>query len=705
MSFHIFRFAILFLTVCLSSCITLQYNISNGKDRFLERDDFNVGATSIDITPLPGQPLGGYGNDIGQISKGYWTRLYANTTYLVDVSGNYMVIVTADLWSIPEGLRDNVLSKLQEDNHKFRIAPERFLLSATHTHYSQGNYSTSFGYNQGSSAKSGFDRDMFNFLTDRIVFGIKKAMSSTQAASISYSQFDLAGVSRNRSFKAFLANPDEIKNEFYDRIDDPDRFLNSENDCFVKSDSRAFQAINPQVTTIIFTSKKDSQVISMINSFAAHPTVLGPTNSLFSSDVYGVSSLHLKSLFKQKQGDPVIHFLQAESGDVSFNWRAQNMNECIRLGFLLSESIYKNAMNNLRPLPESIMCKLESKRISDHMIFDDPFGEIECLQELRTTKKPLAGKSVLYGAEDGRVTKNIDVEYLIEGKVDECRFEESDRNKNCHSNHGRKNPYNISKLAQRSAPDFIPIGIFSIGGLHLITLPGEINSALGYRIKEGSFNMKIKPNPIIVSLANEYLSYFSTPSEYNEQHYEGGFTVYGGASGLYLIEEVNRIHSYGRSRIATHPKKKYSAGPFRLRKKSVQKDLRKMGSQELECLDLYLDNNKFKKIEWEIAAKLFTMSESCFNLLPSISVEEQISPGVWSELKISLKSESGIHLAIPQNDKESYNLISYVDYRGDNFKWNTYWMVDKEYNNSNNLRMKFIDCEGIEYFSDIFLMQ
>ena len=46
---------------------------------------------------------------------------------------------------------------------------------------------------------------------------------------------------------------------------------------------------------------------------------------------------------------------------------------------------------------------------------------------------------------------------------------------------------------------------------------------------------------VISGLANEYADYFTTPQEYDTQHYEGAATVYGRASGVALQEELVKL--------------------------------------------------------------------------------------------------------------------------------------------------------------------
>ena len=64
------------------------------------------------------------------------------------------------------------------------------------------------------------------------------------------------------------------------------------------------------------------------------------------------------------------------------------------------------------------------------------------------------------------------------------------------------------------------------------------------------------PSAVISGLANEYIDYFTTPQEYDAQHYEGGATIYGRASGVALQEvlvELTRSLVQGRPAPPPYP--------------------------------------------------------------------------------------------------------------------------------------------------------
>src|SRR5439155_724099 len=92
-----------------------------------------VGAAKVDITPQPGYPMGGH-SAAGRIAEGYWTRLRARAIYVEDTRGHGLAMVATDLWSIPEGLTDEVAVRLAARDRPIPVGREQLLLTASHTH-------------------------------------------------------------------------------------------------------------------------------------------------------------------------------------------------------------------------------------------------------------------------------------------------------------------------------------------------------------------------------------------------------------------------------------------------------------------------------------------------------------------------------------------------------------------------------------------
>jgi hypothetical protein len=78
----------------------------------------------------------------------------------------------------------------------------------------------------------------------------------------------------------------------------------------------------------------------------------------------------------------------------------------------------------------------------------------------------------------------------------------------------------------------VPIGLYRIGSLILGTLPGEFTTLLGRDIAN---HMQARAGTservLLIGLANEYLSYFTTREEHAAQQYEGASMLWGPFSG------------------------------------------------------------------------------------------------------------------------------------------------------------------------------
>src|ERR1039457_2801676 len=154
-----------------------------------------AGVARIDITPPPGYPTGG-DSLAGAVARGYWTRLNARAFYFEDRKGHRLVLVSADLFAIPEALHAKVSQLLNSEwksvveagaeaglpvgNEPLSLSPDELIISATHTHQGPGNYLSSKVYNSFASMYSGFDPRLFHFLALRIAAAVGGAGTSAR---------------------------------------------------------------------------------------------------------------------------------------------------------------------------------------------------------------------------------------------------------------------------------------------------------------------------------------------------------------------------------------------------------------------------------------------------------------------------------------------------------------------------------------------
>lgn len=687
----------------LSSCIPVYYKVPKG-DVFSANSTnyFWGGVATEDITPIAGGSMAGLGSDIGKVSRGHWGRVTVNSHYIEDKKGNYLVIITSDLWSIPKGLTDKVMALLHKsENLEINIARENILFTATHTHHSIGNYSSSLGYNLGSSTVRGFDKSSFNNLAQSFAKSIEQAVLSKEKIDLTYSRKEVYGLSRNRSIDAFLNNRPEDLAKFIGRSNTASSFASDTPRCLADREEQ-FEAIDPTLTIITALSRRTQVPIFCLANFALHPTVMGSNSELVSADVYGVAAKTVENYLSSNQREEtVVSFFNGAEGDISGNWAEQGRSETLRIGQAIAGHIIELLnVDNQESITSDIIPRLSFVNINNQSVADMR-DELYCDNRFNqvTAKSPFLGKSVLKGAEDGRIEKK--------GPINECFFEEAITDQVCSRGHGKKDKFipEISNLFLKpSAPKILPIGMYSIGELIIVSIPGEASVALGQRFKDVATESPTN-QAIIAGLANEYVSYFTTPAEYELQYYEGASTLYGPATGIFIEEHISWVKRYYRPFNNYYGLKKYTPAsalvPFKSKK--LEREFKKRLFNRYRLMsgigDKYLIEGKdYIHYDWDI--DFIDNSE-----VPSVLVEEIID-GQPTPLKLQCSLlDFGYDYEEIQSDSDSYNVMPYV--RGDglgNTEWSTIWFYDLHKLLDKTIRFK-IDVNGRSFYSADFKIE
>ena len=105
-------------------------------------------------------------------------------------------------------------------------------------------------------------------------------------------------------------------------------------------------------------------------------------------------------------------------------------------------------------------------------------------------------------------------------------------------------------------PEAVPLMALRIGARMIVSIPGEMTAEMGRRVRSAVADAARGSGvtgAVISGLANEYIDYFTTPQEYDAQHYEGGATIYGRASGV-ALQEVLVDLPVAWSRVARRPR-------------------------------------------------------------------------------------------------------------------------------------------------------
>ena len=679
------------LSLMVSSCKTVKLIQSPGIIQVDNQSNhIKAGVGRAELTVPPGHSMGGYGKELAKVSRGWWTRLYATANYFEDTSGHMMVIVSADLWSISGIICDKVIEELHaQSDSNYHLARETILFAATHTHHSQGNYSSTWVYNAESSAETGFDSELSDYLAKQIASAIIQAIDDKEEAIISYSKAKIIGLTRNRSLPAFLQNPDR-QNIINDVASLPNSILSRPTHCLTGNDT-VYMAIDPYLTSLKIQSLANNQIKSLVCSFGGHPTVLGVDNNLLSADLFGVS----RSIIENSYPNTLVSFLNGTVGDVSYNWLSQNRQTTEELGLQYAQSIIAQVEDSIfQNIHSDFKTSLTFKKLKDRKADEDIWNEFDGINfnPVKTDKRATIGKATLEGAEDGR-THGLTLS-------EECTYDES-RAKNFSGPQGNKDVFFLLNFAIKGDPQYLPMGIYSLGDLHFISIPGEPSVGLCNRISNAVNTLK-QGNTVIVSMANEYLSYFTTPSEYALQHYEGSSTVYGAATGILLEQDYKSLAA-----LSSYQGEYYKHEPefpvgSEIKKQTIWEDM-KTDSIDMGAMiqKVYAHNKSFT---YDSDHTINTNHPT--DALPTAQIEINTN-GQWTPLIISTNPVPGVIANTKQSDQNSSNFLIYARQNAGLLKWSVRWMKPMNYlsNESHRLVLKIGNTNYTELIDQSILNQ
>jgi hypothetical protein len=99
----------------------------------------------------------------------------------------------------------------------------------------------------------------------------------------------------------------------------------------------------------------------------------------------------------------------------------------------------------------------------------------------------------------------------------------------------------LEGIGTGGVPNKVPLLAVRIGSRVVVTIPGEGTKEVGARIRsavESQIAGSGIERVVISGLANEFVLYFTTPEEYDRQHYEGGNTHFGRVSSNLVKQEL-----------------------------------------------------------------------------------------------------------------------------------------------------------------------
>jgi neutral ceramidase len=475
-----------------------------------------AGAGKTDITPIPGYPMGGHSFE-GEHSAGNLGHLHARAIYLEDPRGEPVVLVAADLWAISIGLRDRVVELIQREHGLWHVGREHVILGATHTHQSPAAHASNHAHNLAGGNIWAFDRQLFDFIARGIALSVAEAYASREPARLSFARPRVGDYGRNRSLEPFEANPDgEALVE--ENADLPPCTLSA-----LTSDPKSCKAIDPGVTVLLAEGLGEGRLIAAGVFMGIHATAMPNSTVYYQGDVFGLSAVTLERRLAQV-GAPVVAVFNGPEGDVSPTWKEQRYVDLLASSARIVDGLWPvfEAWGTDRLAAGAAIAGDRFR--ARHGLFrvsGQRFTEADGTPRV-TGRRAMMATSMLGGAEDGRTR--------FRKSHQEGRRKKSPRSDD--HGHGYKQR-SFLQPTEKLLPPEVPLTVLDLDGLRIASLPGEFTTVMGRRVRLrlAADGDEAGNRVVLIGLANEYRSYFTTPEEYALQHYEGGSTLYGTHSG------------------------------------------------------------------------------------------------------------------------------------------------------------------------------
>ncbi|HEX6117381.1 MAG TPA: neutral/alkaline non-lysosomal ceramidase N-terminal domain-containing protein [Solirubrobacterales bacterium] len=438
-------------------------------------------AMQVVADPAPDQNL--YAKTF-EPSEGIHTRLRASAI-VIEREGEKFALVQADLGGLPYALVQAVQDRIAATG----IAADHIVISATHSHSATGPIWPAD--NLGYQALGGdfFDPRVFGITADGIAEAIVEADRSLEPARVGLGTSELDGASNNRAFEAFQRNEDV-------------------------PDAREQELKLNRTVTVVRADGTDGAPIGTWSNFAVHPTSFGDSNLLFSGD----NAATTERLVEDEVGGTLVWSNGAE-GDVSPNGGSPAP-DGEPLDYVNSSAASAN-MTGLK-VAGGIVAAWEDA--GGHLAGD---LELEAHQVFKLFDGDEAD-----GMPVGPITA------LGAGIVQEgfCSPVENVAG----PGQGAKFPL-IAGVGL--VPQTAPISLLRIGDTAIAAMPFEITTQMGRRISAAVTDAAggELDGTVIAGLSNGYLSYTSTPEEYDACAYEGSFTLFGRHQGPLLRDTATSL--------------------------------------------------------------------------------------------------------------------------------------------------------------------
>lgn len=478
------------------------------------------GVSEVDITPPPGLPTYGAGSNGAKAAVGYWLKLKARIIVL-DAGPQRQVLIQTDLGA-SSSLVHRKLAEALAGQH---VSPENLMLVATHTHGGPGGFSGDKFYNRMVSAKPAFNKGYTDYLVDELKKGVLEALADMQPAKLGFAEhFVDSRAMHNRSLEAWRKN-------YLDNGQLADEHKSVDNKVTVlRVDLQRGQAFVPA---------------ALFATFGVHGTAMNVNFPLYHGDVHGYAARLVAHSVNTAHGDHgfVAAVAAGAEGDVSPGpLGARTGKELVAFTATMGANAILAGFEQAGLAmhgPENVQLAVAYEEVS--------------LRGASSSLGPLCDEAILGGpqAAGSEVSRGPTFGFfeMVEGVT---REPDGCQSRKVKAGGAIQDEF----FSPEEFPDVVPFQAFrfrfspATGAeeAHLLLgFPGEPTTEVGREVVRrakvayrgsGKNLLKELESVAVVGLANGYATYFTTPSEYMAQHYEGGATLYGPYQGVFAAERL-----------------------------------------------------------------------------------------------------------------------------------------------------------------------
>jgi neutral ceramidase len=490
-----------------------------------------AGAVSVDITPPPGLPMGGY-SILANKGKGFRTRLKARVVYLNDGKGHSVALVQMDLTAGSLLLHHKVAEAVSE---KTGLRPGDIAITVSHSHSAPANFFDNDFYNKHMSCGKWLETSFLEFVTQRIAQGILEAHEKRRPAKIATGSKDIYGYNRNRALDSYVLN----ENVRDIRLDDPEA---------------VFKAVNPTFYMVRIDVKDDNghyKPLGAFSAFSVHATALTSLVEVYNADLFAYAQKDLEWTIRDRYDTPwvIVHAMAAgtqadmapaitDNGDNILSYFPVNWKEAKKLG----QGIGREAISLFEVLGD----KLTADISLGSSVRELNIREHNVVENIRLCKDAVVGNTVVGGAYERRVAWVAAIPFFKGGNVMSRRWFFKD---GCQGNKRHLFFSFIQSLLEPkdSFPNTVMFQLIQVNDTVILPVPFEVTVESGRRMaarvkREFMETGDESVNHVCVAgNANGYFGYTTTPEEYRRQNYEGGHTLYGRHSTPYIAAQLGLL--------------------------------------------------------------------------------------------------------------------------------------------------------------------